>query len=413
MVERKVTAGRVVSESLIMSIFFAIPQIVGLIARLVFKVTYTGEQYGVFAFFLTTYLFFVSLNKLGLHVPIISAISKNPSDKVLYGRLSKQVLWTSSFFGIILAGAFMVWTTMVTGEPIVAAFFAVMLVIYSTSAVQHAFPRGRDQNRPAALASLLVGVLRAGLLVIFLIFLLDTGSLLLAAIVYSLPMIGWWIGYVRYEGIPRMKRPDSWNIATLYRDGFISYLLDLSVILPQFIGILTLTYLFGFEVAGNFDIALIPYTAASIILSGMTFTVINKARKFPDFRTSMRVMRRKVFLPIIAVSALGAVASIQLEGSIKSIITMVGFPDVIYWPVVILILLAIPAKLMVYGSSSFLQGRGIIRPVGIIAIGCAIIAIPFQLLLTWFLGTVGVAIALGLVNLAIFLLVTLYALRNE
>ena len=218
---------------------------------------------------------------------------------------------------------------------------------------------------------------------------------------------------MHYEGIPRMKRPNSRNIAALYRDGLLSYLLDLSVILPQFLGIVTLTYFLGFEVAGNFDIALIPYTAASIVLSGMTFTVVNKARKFPDFRTSMRVMGRKVFLPIIAVSALGAFLSIQLEGSIKSIITMVGLPDVIYWPVVILILLAIPTKLMVYSSSSYLQGRGIIRPVGIIAICCAILTIPFQFLLTWFLGTVGLAIALGLSNLAIFLLVTLYGLRNE
>jgi len=210
------TLSDVASLSLAMSLFFGFSQITGFVARIIFKVTLPPQEYGVFAFFTNTFPFFATLNAFSLHVPVISSISARPSDDNLYRGLLAQLYSTSMITGIALAVLYFSWSFLATSAFLLAAYFAIMIIVYSVSQVLHCFPRGRDRLRPAAVSMVLVGTGRISLLIPFILGL--ASDLLAAAVIYTIPLLGWWLAFLRYEGIHSPRRPNRSDVLPLYRN---------------------------------------------------------------------------------------------------------------------------------------------------------------------------------------------------
>ena len=146
--ESRFTFTQLVSLSIAMSLFFAFDQVIGFVARIVFRLTLTPEVYGVFAFLINIFVFFVGLNSFSMNVPIIARISENPSDDEFYRSFSGQVFTSSTIFGAGLATIFFLWTLASTNEFIIVLFLALMILIHSSDQIMHCFPRGRERFRP-------------------------------------------------------------------------------------------------------------------------------------------------------------------------------------------------------------------------------------------------------------------------
>ena len=112
--ESRFTFTQLVSLSIAMSLFFAFDQVIGFVARIVFRLTLDPEVYGVFAFLINIFVFFVGLNSFSMNVPIIARISENPSDDEFYRSFSGQIFTSSVLFGAGLSIIFFAWTLVST-----------------------------------------------------------------------------------------------------------------------------------------------------------------------------------------------------------------------------------------------------------------------------------------------------------
>ncbi len=400
----------IASLSFAMSLLFGFSQVTGFIARIVFKQNLTADQYGIFAFFINLFPFFVTLNAFSLHVPIISIISTRPSDDNLYHAIQAQIFTSSLITGIPLSALFFLWTYWTTSSLQLSTFFAVMVVVYSTSQVLHCLPRGRDQLRPAAVSVLIVGIVRIALLFLFLF--VWAGDLFGAILVYTLPVLGWWVSFLFHEGVPSLSRPRLKDVIPLYKDAAFSSLYLLANQLPIVLGMAFLIYFHGFGVAGDFDIAMIPYAGLIVAFSGISFVMISKARKLPAFHKTMEKLASRVILPLVVVFALIAVLAVQLENPARDLVSLLGIQGPAYWAAVILVVVGVPAAIILAMLVSYLQGRGVIRPVGIIAILCAIGSFPLQYLLIMVFSINGAALAIALANVLIVVLLVMFGYRK-
>ncbi|MHA2003078.1 MAG: lipopolysaccharide biosynthesis protein [Candidatus Thorarchaeota archaeon] len=411
MAESRFSFTQLVSLSIAMSLFFAFDQAMGFIARIAFRLTLDADMYGVFAFLINIFVFFAGLNGFSMNVPIIARISENPQDDTFYRSFSSQILSASIVFGSVLSTVFFLWTLPVTSELVVVLFLAVMILLYSTGQIIHCFPRGRERFRPAAVSLLLVGICRVVLLIPFLSGVFT--NLLFAMLLYVGPFLGWWASYLFFEGVPSLRYPKPKLLLSVYTDSFISYLYPLGMQIPVVLGVIFLTGFHGFHTAGDFDIALIPYFALAALFTGISFVTISKARKLPSFRSLLKTMKVSAFLPLFALSMVFIVAAFFLESAVGPILTLLGLPFAVYWPVVLLVAIGVPFRLVISVFVSYFQGHGAIKPVGVIIGICSIGSIPLQIILAYYLSIEGVILSMVLINAAIVLLLLGYGHRKS
>ena len=408
--ESKFTLTRLASLSLAMSFFFAFNQVTTFIARILFRVSLTPSDYGIFAFLINIFVFFSGLNGFSLNVPIIARISENPSDDKFYKFFSSQVLSASIIFGLVLSFAFILWTLPATNESLLVIYLSVMILLYSTGIIQHCFPRGRQRFRPVAISLLIVGVGRLVLLIPF--FFATFTSMPLAMLVYTIPLLGWWVTYFYFEGVPSLSRPNPKFIFSVYIDSFVSYLYPLSDQIPVILGVALLTMFHGFSTAGNLDFALIPFFAIGVLFTGISFVTISKARVMPSFRQIARKMARTAIIPLAILSGLFIIAANYFEPLAKEIFTFLGLPASVYWPVVFLIAFGVPSSIFVSILLSYFQGKGMIRPVGAIVALCALGSIPLQVVFAYYLSIGGVMLSIVGIKIAILILMLGYGYKT-
>jgi len=409
--EPKFTLGQLVSLSLGMSFFFGVAQISGFIARILFRATLGPEYYGVFAFLINLFVLFHGLNLFSLNVPIIARISENPSDDAFYRNFSSQVFSTSLIIGLLLSIAFIFGALSVTQEYVLIIYLALTMILYATGQILHCFPRGRERFRPSAISLVLVGLVRIILLVFFMV--LGTTNLLVAMLVYTLPFLAWWATYLYLEGIPSLSFPRLKFIVSVYSDAFVSHLYPLSLQIPIVLGIVFLTGFHGFGVAGDFDIALIPYYALTSLLVGISFVIISKARKMPDFRSTMKKMVPSIFLPIFLLCGLIIITAYFVDTPVRIVLTILSLPMSVYWPVVLLISIGITTHVLISFLVSYFQGLGVIKPVGVIAVLCSFGSIPLQIAFAYYYSIEGVVLSIILVNITIAMLLLGYGYRTS
>jgi O-antigen/teichoic acid export membrane protein len=408
--ESRFTLTQLASLSLAMSFFFAFNQATTFIARILFRVSLEPSQYGVFAFLINIFVFFSGINGFSLNVPIIARISDNPSDNEFYSFFSSQVLSASLIFGLVLSFTFLLWTLPVTNELLLVVYLAVMVLLYSTGLIQHCFPRGRQRFRPAAVSLLIVGLGRLVLLIPF--FLAISTNLSFAMLVYTLPLLGWWVSYFYHEGVPSISRPKPKFILSVYVDSFISYLYPLGEQLPVILGVVLLTVFHGFEAAGDLDFALIPFFAMGVLFAGISFVTISKARALPSFRQIVRRMFPSVIIPLTVLSGLFVIAAYCFETWAMTVFTFVGLPTSVYWPVVFLIAVGVPVSILISVMLSYFQGQGAIKPVGAIVAVCALGSIPLQIAFAYYLSISGVMLSIVGIKIATLLLMLGYGYRT-
>lgn len=300
---------------------------------------------------------------------------------------------------------------MATSEWLIAAYFAIMIVVYSVSQVLHCFPRGRDRLRPAAVSMVLVGTGRIMLLVLFILAM--ASNLFAAVVVYTIPLLGWWLAFLIYERVPSPSRPKKSDVLPLYMDASFSSLYLVARSLPIVLTITFLTVSYGFGTVGDFDIALIPYSGLAAAFSGISFVAIGKARKLPGFRDIMKKITSRAIVPLSILCASVAVLAILLEDPGKALASGIGIPASAYWTAVIMVVFGVPAATLLDALVSYFQGRGVIRPVGIIAICCMLGWIPIQYLLIVVYSIEGAALGLILVNLLIVAVLIVFGYRSS
>jgi O-antigen/teichoic acid export membrane protein len=350
----------VISSSAGITMAFGFSQVVGLIARIFFRTTLSSDQYGIFAFFIGIFQLAVTMNGLTLHVPLIAAISADTSDKETHRIIFSQIFTVSLLLGSIIGFIFFIYTAWITSMGYLAAFLSVWIVIYSTSNIAHCLPRGLDWLRPSAVSSVLVGVGRLLMLVLLVFFIV--ADLTSITILYTLPLLSGWVTYVYYLGKPSISRPKPEVVRPIYTDAAISYMATLAMQIPLFLGMVVLVGFHGFGAVGDFDIAMIPYSALSMIVGAIYFVTINKARTFPDFRVTMKRIRKLAGVPLVGASIGLTILAILFESTLKQIIIAIGLPSTVYWPAVILVVFASPIYLVLLFIMSFFSGRGIIKP---------------------------------------------------
>ena len=410
MEESRFTLTQLASLSLAMSFFFAFNQATTFIARILFRLSLEPNQYGVFAFLINIFVFFSGLNGFSLNVPIIARVSEKPSENEFYNFFSSQVLSTSLIFGFVLSFTFLLWALPVTNELLLVVYLSVMVILYSTGIIQHCFPRGRQRFRPVAVSLMIVGFGRLVLLIPF--FLAMSTNLSIAMLVYTLPLLGWWVCYLYYEGVPSLSLPKPKFMLSVYTDSFISYLYPLGEQLPVILGVVLLTAFHGFTAAGNLDIALIPFFAIGVLFTGISFVTISKARVLPNFRQIVRRMIRSMIIPLTVLSGLFVIAAYFFETLALQVFTFLGLPTSVYWSVVSLIAVGVPASILVSVMLSYFQGQGAIKPVGTIVALCAIGSIPLQIVLAYYLSIEGVILSILVIKIAIVLLIFAYGYRS-
>ncbi|MFW9888409.1 MAG: oligosaccharide flippase family protein [Candidatus Thorarchaeota archaeon] len=412
MSSKRMTLAELLSLSLGMSTLFGFVQIVGFIIRIIFRQSLGSDQYGVFAYLITLFIFLVTMNGFSMNVPLISRISKEPTDEEFYQGALSQVFPSSILFGTGLAFIFILSAFWTTYNWLEILYLALMIVLYSTSQIVHCFPRGRERFKPASMSLILVGSGRIVMLISYL--LLFAGNLLFALFAYTLPFIGWWASYLYHEGFPSLQRPRLRFMLSIYRDAFISYLYPLGVQIPIVLGVVLLTSFHGFGAAGDFDIALLPYSGLAAIFTGIEFVTISKARKLPEFRALLRRTAIIVAFPLYAIAIMLIFAAIILEDTGIGLLLALGLPIHIYWPIIIAVALGVPGAVLLSLLVSYFHGRGIIKPVGIIIIVCVACSIPIQMALAYFLSISGVVLSVILVNLVIVLFLIIYGyLRSD
>lgn len=409
--ESSFTFTQLISLSIVMSLFFAFDQVIGFVARILFRLTLDTEAYGVFAFLINIFVFFVGLNSFSMNVPIIARISENPSDDDFYKSFSGQVFTSSTIFGAGLSIIFFIWTLLTTNEFIIVLFLALMILIHSSDQIMHCFPRGRERFRPVAVSLLLVGFLRIVFLMPFVFgFFTD---LLYVVILYVTPFLGWWVSYIYFEGVPSFKFPKLGFLRGVYTDAFISYLYPLGMQLPVVLGIVLLTSFHGFQTAGDFDIALLPFLALASLFTGISFVTISKARRLPSFRILLNRMKKSVALPMSILSITLLMVAYLFESSIKPLLTWLDLPLTVYWPIVLLVSIGVPLRIAISMLVSYFQGQGRIKPVGAIIGICSIGSIPIQGLFAYYLSIDGVILCMLLITAAIVFLLLIFGYRDS
>ncbi|MFW9912078.1 MAG: lipopolysaccharide biosynthesis protein [Candidatus Thorarchaeota archaeon] len=401
----KFTLSQLVSLSLGMSFFFGFAQVTGYAARILFRATLGPEHYGVFAFLINLFIFYQGLNGLSLNVPIVARVSENPSDNAFYSDFISQVFSISFISGLLLSATFFFYASSVTELDLVL-YLAAMILLSSTGQIMHCFPRGRERFKPTAVSLVLVGLGRILLLLLFIF--LGLTNLPFAMLVYTLPYLGWWVIYLYYEGRPSLSRPRLKFLLSVYTDAFVSYLIPLSVQIPILLGIILLTGFHGFGVAGDFDIALIPYYALASLIVGISFVTISKARKLPDFRSTIKKMVPSLIIPMFFLSAIVIIAAFLFDFPIRLLLATLGLPVSTYWPVVLLISIGIPTNVLVSVLVSYFQGLGEIRQIAAVVVLCALGLIPLQVVLAYSLSFEGAMLSVVLANIVVALVLLGY-----
>ena len=409
--ESRFTFTQLVSLSIAMSLFFAFDQVIGFVARIVFRLTLTPEVYGVFAFLINIFVFFVGLNSFSMNVPIIARISENPSDDEFYRSFSGQIFTSSVLFGAGLSIIFFAWTLVSTNEFIIVLFLALMILIHSSDQIMHCFPRGRERFRPVAVSLLIVGFLRIAFLLPFVFGFFR--NLFYVMILYVLPFLGWWVSYIYFEGVPRFRYPKPRFLLGVYTDAFISYLYPLGMQAPVVLGVVLLTSFHGFQTAGNLDIALLPFLALASLFTGISFVTISKARKLPSFRRLLNRMKKSAALPMFVLSIVLLIVAFLFESSIKPLLAWLELPLTVYWPIVLLVSIGVPFRIAISIFVSYFQGHGKIKPVGAIIGVCSLGSIPLQVLLAYYLSIEGVILSMISISVAIVCLLLVYGYRES
>ena len=411
MASENTSLSEVASQSAIIISVVIFSQISSFLARIIFKVILPPDQYGLFAFFINMGQFAITLNGFSLHIPLIARISEKREDVDRHIRIMSQIIASSLIIGSTIGVVFFIWTPIVTSNSFLSIFYALSIVIISSGQIAHCYPRGLDTIKPAVTAYLIIGSLRFMLVLLFLW--QPIINLEYVCLIYTLPSLGWWIAYLYTFGIPKISKPDFKFVSGIYFDGGVSYLLPLSNQLPQIVGIVLLSLLSDFGAIGDFDIVLIPYSLFSVVLSGVSFVVLNKARKMGNFRDVLRRILKLIVLAVIVVCFGSIFLAITFEGLLVSILGIIGIPTSIYWPAIILVAFGIPPRIIVVTTSSYFQGRGDIKPIGVLGIICTIVILPIEIFLTLWFSVLGLVISLIFVNLLIGFVFITYGLRKK
>jgi hypothetical protein len=257
-------------------------------------------------------------------------------------------------------------------------------------------------------------IVGAGRIILLILFVLAMAStLFVAVVVYTIPLVGWWLAFLRYERAPSPSRPKKSDVLPLYMDASFSSLYLVARSFPIVLTISFLTVSYGFGTVGDFDIALIPYSGLAAAFAGISFVAIGKARKLPGFRDIMKKITSHVIVPLSILCAFVAVLAILLEDPGKALASIIGIPASAYWTAIIMLVFGVPAATLVDALVSYFQGRGVIRPIGIIAICCMFGWIPIQYLLIVVYSIEGAALGLILVNLLVVVVLILYGYRSS
>jgi len=408
------TLSEVATQSLIITAVITFSQISGLLARFLFKLVLPPEQYGLFAFFINMTLFAVGLNGLSLHIPLIATISKDTEDRQNHVTIMAQILAGSFILGTAIGLGFFIWTAIATSNGFLSFFYAIMVIITSTGQIAHCYPRGLDEIRPAVGAYFIIGLSRILLLITILFTpLISIISLELAAVIYTFPSIGWWLSYFYTKGFPKLKWPDLRFVTDIYIDAGAAYLFPFAFQLPQVIGIGLLSILNDYSAIGDFDIALIPYSFLSMGLTGLSFIVLNKARKMGSVRGVIRKLLILLFIPSLLLSLGLFVLAFLFEGFFLGILIAIGLPASVYWPAVVITTLGFPPRILLVTLASYFQGNGIIKPIGLIAIASTIGLIPIEIFLVFSFSVMGLAVVVVLESMIIALSFVVYGLRMK
>jgi O-antigen/teichoic acid export membrane protein len=383
---------------MLMTFVFGMGQAIVFVMRYFFKISFGDVEYGIFAFLVTSFTLFVTASQFALTVPIVARISANPEDEEDYQKTRSQIASTNLILSIIIASVFIVWTYPVTGDLPSSLLFGSMVIFYSSSVVMHAFPRGRDKAMPVIRAIVITGVGRVSLLALFIVGFFATNDVFLASIIYAVPLFGWWASYIVQDGLPRIRWPNIKSTLPYYKEGFMALITEIGVQIPVYLGIVALTFFAGFAVAGDFDIALLFYSGFAVVLTGISFAIRNKARMLPDFHAIRSMALKRVALPLFLLSIAGFIIGVLYQTQLEGLLLMLQLPTVIFWPAVVLILTAIPMRVIVTFLGTYFQGRGAIKQVGIMTFGAAVLLIPVHLVLILILGPIGAAIGIALVN---------------
>jgi len=386
---------------------------VSFIAKVVFRASLDPESYGIFAFFANAFPTFLLVAHLYLEFPIVSKVSENPTDRQMYERtkaeLSSTAIMTSGLVGVF----FFFWTGATTGYWYLSAFTAMVLMVSAICNVLLAFSRGQDRLGPTGIAWLLGGVARLAFLLCFVWGILFPRTLASACVAFTLPWVFWLIAVVHYEGLPRPAMPSLSFIRPYYRDAFLAFLTGLALQLPPFASILIIMEAYGFVELGDFDIALISYSLFSVIVAGAAYVVLAKARRMPAFTLYAGSLLKKLGPVLVVFSILIITTSSYLEPLGLAVLAKVGLPNTVYWPVVTLLVFAVPVRILLELIVPYFQGHGVFKPVGVIAMATVLGSLPilFIVIVNWSL--VGAAIGIGLVNLVMLLALGLFGLSDE
>ncbi len=405
---------KIIPLSILMTAVFAFGQIVSLLIRYTFKLHYSDDAYGTFALCVNIFAFFVTIGSFSLHIPIISEMSLESSNTDKYDYAKTQLFSTSFCFATIVGLVFGIWTLILGIDLLLLVIFAIFVIIYSSANVMHAFPRSLDKVRPVAISIISTGAFRLALLSLIIIGFVSESNLIGGSLIFTVPLLLWWIVFIYYDGVPKLSKPNIKFVFPYYKKSIMALLTDVGLQIPTLVGITTIALFYGLGAAGDYDMVLMVYFAIATLISGISFVMLNKARKLPNFSYFLKWVLKYVGIPLLVLSAiLGLISNYALPIG-TGILSLLGLPKSIYWPGIVIAMIAIPTRLLIVFPASYLQGRGYISLVGKVVFICAIILTPVHLILVSILGMVGSAFGIGLTNFITFtILVVTKRYRTE
>jgi len=395
-----------------MGIAVGFSHITGFIIKIAFRIQLPPNDYGIFAYFVGFYPFFLLLGHIYLEYPIVASVSENPNDSEENDQKKSQLLSVTAITASSSAFLYFLWTGFGTGQWILSSFFSFVMFTAAFSNVTLAFSRGRGVFQPTGYAWLTTGLLRGGLLALFTTGILLSASLETASIVFALPWLTWPLIIMYYREWIRPTIPSRSFVKPFVSNGTWSLLVGLAIQIPLSVSLLFLKDSYGFTEVGDFDIALISYSVFSIIIAGAVYVTNAKARElpaFPDFA-------RRVLFWLCSLMLLGFISAMifshPLESIVSNLLQQIGMPVSIYWSVIILLTVAVPVRIAMEIIVAYLQGRGVFKPVGIITIICAISGLPFLFLLINQTALIGGALGIGIINIVTLLILLIYGFRK-
>jgi O-antigen/teichoic acid export membrane protein len=410
--ETETSVRNVVTNTLFLSVAFAFSQFSGFLLRIILKIELTDIEYGLFAYATRIFLFVFSFAHMFLRYPTIAKISENPNDQELYSRSKSQISSVTVIISIIASFILLFWLLFEGIVFSVSFILSCVLIVYAFGFNLHGFLLGRGMIKPTAAASTATGLTRFALILLLSFGIIEM-TLEMATAVYAIPLVLWMITYLLWDSYPRPSKPKVDYIYPYFRDSSLSLSISVSGQVPIFLSILLLEIFLGYAAVGNFDIALIAYSAAALVISSIGYVTIAKARSFPKVRSFLVVIGKKLAFPI-ALCSIGLIAiSSIFESSLSGVLLLVGLPVSIYWPAVILLAIAVPPKMVLEMFLSYLQGRGHFKLTAYHSFVSLILTIPLIIFFTLQWGIMGCALAVGLADLIRFLFLVIGSIRSK